>query len=254
MIDALLSINIRNRIVAKGHVSALADAMKRGEFVSENGQTIVVNDSCTWLLDGQHRLLANKEAGYPEMLFDLKFVHDEMAEIVFKTIDTAERTRTVSFVLASMESNKKEAQFVAKAATVMNYFFEIIDHRTKVPADTVAKHIDANRPVLKLIITGNTHERSFASVPFLAGCFSACQRNKGNIAEIIERISDVKNNTVNGKVMPGLAALRSFIEKHRVTHASRHEIFIKTVKALEDPLLSKLVIKEATARDFRCDY
>ena len=255
IVDAFLAINTKNRRPTPNHINALADAMRRGEYVSQNGQTIVINASGTWLLDGQHRLSAIKEAGYPPFVLDLKIVPDDEAQKVFSTIDTAERARTVGYVLSALEPNDKERGFITKSAAVINFFFECFEGRFKVPAETVARHIERNYDLLKKVkVSGNT-VKGFDTASFLGGCFAACRRNCTREEEILGFIADVRNNTVNGKEYPSLASLRSQIETNATKATNRREIFIKTVKALENPKLQTLKVgQQETVAKFKCAF
>ena len=255
IVDELLEINTNNRRPTPNHINALADAMRRGEYVSQNGQTIVINSSGTWLLDGQHRLAALKEAGYPPFVLDIKIVPDDEAKKVFSTIDTAERARTVGYVLAALETDDKERGFVMKSAAVMNFFFDLFENRKKVPAETVAKHIESNHDLLKKIGVSGSKSKGFDAASFLGGCFAACRRNCTKEEEILGFIADVRNNTVNGKEYPSLAALRSLIETNATNATNRREIFIKTVKALENPKLQALKVGQLeTVAKFKCAF
>ena len=256
VVDGLLEINTNNRRPTPGHINALADAMRHGEYVSQNGQTIVINASGTWLLDGQHRLTALKEAGYPPYVFDIKVVADDEAKKVFSTIDTAERSRTVGYVLAALETDETQRSFVMKSAAVINFFFEMFENRTKVPAETVARHIECNHDLLQKVGVSGKKTKGVDAASFLGGCFAACRRNRNKEEEILGYIADVRNNTVNGKEYPVLSALRSLIETN-ASHfrANRREIFIKTVKALENPKLQTLRVGQLeTVAKFKCAF
>lgn len=63
IVERLLDGNIRNRRLNAGHMKKLSMDIKNGRYVF-NGQPII-RDSDGYLRDGQHRLMAIKEAGYP---------------------------------------------------------------------------------------------------------------------------------------------------------------------------------------------
>lgn len=63
LVDHLLSLNLNNRNVRKGHVKWLAEAINNKDFVFTN-QGIGISETGQ-LVDGQHRLTAIREAGYP---------------------------------------------------------------------------------------------------------------------------------------------------------------------------------------------
>lgn len=63
IVDFLLSLNTANRTIRTGHISWLIDAVKNKQFVL-TGQGVAVDINGV-LVDGQHRLTAIREAGYP---------------------------------------------------------------------------------------------------------------------------------------------------------------------------------------------
>lgn len=63
LVDELLSLNQNNRNPRKTHIDWLQDAIKTKEFIL-TGQGISVSDKGI-LIDGQHRLMAIRNAGYP---------------------------------------------------------------------------------------------------------------------------------------------------------------------------------------------
>lgn len=63
IVDRLLDGNLRNRHLNAGHMKKLSIDIKNGRYVF-NGQP-VIRDQDGYLRDGQHRLIAIKEAGYP---------------------------------------------------------------------------------------------------------------------------------------------------------------------------------------------
>lgn len=69
LVDKLLSMNTRNRLVKKSHVERITREIKDGKFfLTASG--IGVSKTGV-VLDGQHRLLAIKKAGYPPVKFVL---------------------------------------------------------------------------------------------------------------------------------------------------------------------------------------
>lgn len=65
IVDRLLDGNLRNRRLNAGHMKKLSMDIKNGRYVF-NGQP-VIRDQDGYLRDGQHRLIAIKEAGYPAL-------------------------------------------------------------------------------------------------------------------------------------------------------------------------------------------
>ena len=81
LVDALLSINTRNRRPKQGHMKRLGLDMKSGNFyLTASG--IGVSKTGV-LLDGQNRLIAIKDAGYPAVQFVLATgLEDESQRVV----------------------------------------------------------------------------------------------------------------------------------------------------------------------------
>ena len=65
IVDRLLDGNLRNRKLNAGHMKKLSIDIRNGRYVF-NGQP-VIRDADGYLRDGQHRLIAIKEAGYPAL-------------------------------------------------------------------------------------------------------------------------------------------------------------------------------------------
>ena len=63
IVDRLLDGNLRNRRLNSGHMKKLSMDIRNGRYVF-TGQP-VIRDQNGYLRDGQHRLIAIKEAGYP---------------------------------------------------------------------------------------------------------------------------------------------------------------------------------------------
>ena len=94
LVDWLLSINTHNRTIKPAVVNRYADEIRRGEwYVTSQGIGIARNGT---LLDGQHRLAAIKQLGYPPVRALVAFGLDEKAQM---KIDTHTK-RTTSDLLA----------------------------------------------------------------------------------------------------------------------------------------------------------
>ena len=102
-IDTLWQINVRNRNRNKTRETVYANSMmeERWVFDNPNSMCFTVNASYTWLLDGQTRLASLRQSrtfGKHALLF---IVPDEMAELVFRTMDLG-RLRTCGATLAAL--------------------------------------------------------------------------------------------------------------------------------------------------------
>ena len=80
IVDALLSMNTRNRQPKEAHISRLALDCAEGNFLLTASGIGVSNTGV--LLDGQNRLMAIREAGYPPVQFTLVTGLDEGSQRV----------------------------------------------------------------------------------------------------------------------------------------------------------------------------
>jgi len=90
----------RNRNIKKSNLNAIVNDMVNGNFLSENGQTIVIGTDRK-LYDGQHRLTAQVMANVP-MKWLVVTVDD--GETAYKTIDSGSR-RIVADYFSKSEKN-----------------------------------------------------------------------------------------------------------------------------------------------------
>lgn len=95
IVEKLLDGNLRNRKLNPGHMKKLSMDFKNGRYVF-NGQP-VIRDAHGYLLDGQHRLFALKEAGYPAVPLLLVTLKGEkwQSEQAYDRMDI-NKTRTYS--------------------------------------------------------------------------------------------------------------------------------------------------------------
>lgn len=83
--EELLAHNYdKNRNVRKMWVKALANMMKQGQFIAQNGDVIRVGHDGT-LYDGQHRLMAVIESGTTQY-FDFAESADPMQLTIFEGV------------------------------------------------------------------------------------------------------------------------------------------------------------------------
>ena len=79
LVDELLALNNNNRSPRKSHIKWLQQSIADKEFIL-TGQGVSVSESGV-LIDGQHRLMAIREAGYPPVEFLLVTGVDDKAKI-----------------------------------------------------------------------------------------------------------------------------------------------------------------------------
>ena len=79
IVDNLLDGNIRNRRINQGHMKKLLMDIKNGNYVF-TGQPIIRDDK-GYLRDGQHRLLAIRDAGYPNIPLLIVTLKGDMSHV-----------------------------------------------------------------------------------------------------------------------------------------------------------------------------
>ena len=84
-----------NRNMRKTYVAQLANVMKSGRYMSENGQTIVMGEDDGVLYDGQHRLAAIVQSGVSQTMLVVRIVDGKE---VYKTIDNGTKRTAGDFV------------------------------------------------------------------------------------------------------------------------------------------------------------
>jgi len=136
---SILAMNTRNRPVKKSHVTALAQAIKRGEW-KVNGESIKISKTGV-TLDGQHRCLAVIEAGVPVMTYVTAGLEDD----VFETIDRgAGRTAGDILSIAGGVHNCNITAAIAKGV--------ILYDKTGDPACSTSSYHPSPRQILDLVL------------------------------------------------------------------------------------------------------
>ncbi len=114
--DALLARNYDgNRNVRRNYVNQLADVMRQGRYVSENGQTIVVGADDGVLYDGQHRLMAISES---KVTLNMLVAYIVDGKEKFKTIDSNTPRSASDFVTLP---NRNDCAALAKIMAAVEW-------------------------------------------------------------------------------------------------------------------------------------
>ena len=236
--DLLLKANVKNRKFSPIRVSAIARAMKNGSYVACNGQTIVVNKSWTWLLDGQHRLLAMRESGVYGLNITIVEIEDDDAQKAFATIDIAKGSRTVGQVIA-LEGSIGNAKNVV---SLISQFLFCVKRYTSVSADEIKRfYIDHKREidmvgVGRKMTIGNIRPRSSIQAGVLNAMLIKCDAD--SVAESYSRVLNNKCET------SGERLLLNLIVSSRGRAYRQTEAFFKTTKALLFPNIKVIKIVE----------
>lgn len=117
MAEAILKNNEHNRPLSERHVTVLAGAMKRGEWML-TGEAIKL-DADGRLLDGQHRLRAIIKSGVTVEMTLIKGVNTE----AFHVIDTNSKPRGASDIMA-ISGEKNPLVLAAAARLIKNWEYD----------------------------------------------------------------------------------------------------------------------------------
>lgn len=115
LVDALLSMNTRNRTPKESHMKRLATDMKNGSFYLTASGVGVSKTGV--LLDGQNRLMAIRDAGYPPVQFVLATGLDDASQ---RVVDRHAK-RSLSDVL-TMHMNMTVSTHMVALANALSAF------------------------------------------------------------------------------------------------------------------------------------
>lgn len=129
LVDTLLAMNVKNRKIKLSHVQYLKNEILNGEYeVTSQGIGICANGTLT---DGQHRLLAIKDSGYPPVKLLIVRGLSETAQL--KTDIGAKRT--ISDMLAVHLNQSVSNTMVA----AMNVVARLVYGKTRISPTEVAE-------------------------------------------------------------------------------------------------------------------
>lgn len=94
VVDNLLAGNEKNRKPTDSHISKLTQDFRNGRYVF-NGQPIIRDDR-GYLRDGQHRLIAMRNAGYPEVPILVVTLHGDESHVE-KAYDRMDSNKTRTY-------------------------------------------------------------------------------------------------------------------------------------------------------------
>lgn len=122
LVDSLLAKNERNRPINANRVASLVRAIKSGKWVN-NGSTITL-DGDGYIMDGQHRLTAIKEAGYPsdiELIIVQYPVFGNERDSVFYTMNTSRASSTGQVFQYNEVPNSSRAKATCRFISMLYY-------------------------------------------------------------------------------------------------------------------------------------
>ena len=191
IVDRLLDGNLRNRRLNAGHMKKLSIDIKNGRYVF-NGQP-VIRDQDGYLRDGQHRLIAIKEAGYPAiplLLVTLKGDQSHIEQAYDRMDINKSRTYSQRLEHKGMPHAKTIAALRKKITYLKTSFFSfpvVPDSVYDEVGQMYAYEIDAVAP---LVNTGFTADMGAALclVAKATGCLNDCIEivKKAKVGEMLK--------------------------------------------------------------------
>lgn len=152
-----------NRNIRKAYARQLAEVMRDGRFVSDNGQTIVVGRDGT-LYDGQHRLTALVESGVTLDFY--VFTTDD--ENVYKTIDNGTRRRAGDFINGPNATNMAAIARIAACVSqgdspLLTCLQGRVTPNTEIDRAAIVDFVNANKDEMSAITSAANKMRSAAA-------------------------------------------------------------------------------------------
>ncbi len=229
--DQWLAMNTRNRKVRPSHVKALANAMRRGEFVPTH-QPIAING--TTLIDGQHRLLGFLASGLREI--DLPVMFD-VSSTSFDVVDTGIR-RTMS------DSCLADPQVMQPIHMMTQYAFN-----RRVTARQQYPIYEAVRPLAEKVVSAIPRNvKKFTTAPVRAGVMTAIMAGQDE-QKTLALYKEAANLNVEN-LPPSIAVLAKNIAMDKYRPGDRIPTWAKTYVAFcsENFHFQRVLLKQNTAR------
>lgn len=206
--EELLSRNIANRVVSIGEVAKLREEIRRGNFMT-TGQGLSVNTQGI-LIDGQHRLLALRAEGWPNVKM---FVMTGIAEEAKMYFDQHRIRREKDIFDIEYPSAKVKTRFFS----VLNYIIQYNNKwartgRTKLVNSEKKEMIPIYKNEIDNVVDVGSPKAFFAS-PHYAG-FVVVAHETGRLSEVCDFVRQVAEGINLTDEMPAYH-LRNFVAMQR---------------------------------------
>lgn len=227
VVDALLAMNTKNRPIKPSVVAAYKRDITSGNWFLTNQGIGVSHDSV--LIDGQHRLTALAECGYPAVEMSIVWGLDPRSQ---KCVDQGAK-RSMRDVMQLM-FNHTVSRIVP---AVCNILIKCNDGKFSGRSGTstsaeVLSCFEENQDYILPIIEVPDFPHYFPA-PVIAAAVIAVRENPKNEARIIEFLSSVRSGENLNKTMPAYHLRNYLIMSHGPSAGScQSERFAKTRKAL----------------------
>jgi hypothetical protein len=238
LVDDLLAMNINNRPVKKAVVEKYSRDMKAGNWRVTNQGIGISNDGI--LIDGQHRLLALRESGYPNVECVVVYGLDQESQrvvdqhakrdardlfrIAFNAV-VARMTPAVLNALGRFEPEYKSANRGKDASMTMDEMYDLFEI-VKTSIEDVCCNL------------GST---TFFPAPTIAACVHLLHTNKIDIVKLTVFLNTVRVGENLTRTMPEFH-LRNYLTGSRSRSGGwigQTERYFKTKIALEAVIAGK---------------
>ena len=238
LVDALLEMNTHNRKLKGTVLKAYERDIRAGHWMLTNQGIGVSKDGV--LLDGQHRLMALRESGYPHVKcvivwgldFDSQKVVDQQAKRQARDVlrlmynaSVAKSTPAICNVIARYNSESGTMEQKFRTVTVSEMLDIIEEHGENIEYICELQNI------------------SYYAAPILAAGVIACAENPSKKEEIKTFLQSVEKNEGLFRTMPAWH-LRSYIECSKGQSGGSKvqvERFNKTMRAIESHIEGKSI-------------
>lgn len=208
IVDGLLACNISNRNPRQRVVNQYRRDIENGNWhLTHQGIALSANDV---LIDGQHRLLAIKEAGYPavKILLVSGLNHD-----VQKYVDQQAK-RTMKDVLKVVFDRQFTVQAPAIARNIVAIEKNLSTRSTSLTPDELISKVDEYYEEIVAATTVEDINKDYFAAAYLSGFVYLMKSNPDQVNNIIKFMQSVFQGEMLTKEMPAYH-LRNYIATHR---------------------------------------
>lgn len=191
IIDALLAMNTRNRPIRRGAIERYKRDIQNGRWLLTN-QGIGVSD-CNVIIDGQHRLIAIKECGYPPVPLLIVYGLEFEAQAIVDQQSKRSPRDILAFVFNArvVRAAPAIAAVIMKEAQGWNHYTPTM-HET---LECIQKHMDEIE-----MVTSTPTKMNFYAAPFLAAF--TLEVKAGYQSQVIEFMKMVETGELLTRDMP----------------------------------------------------
>lgn len=237
IVDALLSMNTSNRAVGKNAVERLVRQIKDGLWVPNNQGVGLSKDGN--VLDGQHRLLAMREAGYPPVKFLLVTGLDPNAVATIDIGNKRTHHDTIRLLL-NMELNKHVVAaigYLANARFSSRGSWGLVEAKDRRTAFELVDWIDMYERGISTAF-GAMSNPKFFRMPVKAAFIAFAQAMPGEAAEFIRQVEGGEMLT---KTMPAYHLRQHLLTHSKGGHSGQVLDFSITVRCINGALKNEVM-------------